>query len=206
MAEPARQFEKDTTPGNVDSAPPGRPQPTVSEGTAETMPANGSWYNPDGAKKSVSPGELSVLENSAGQNRGEPSELPHENQIGGGYSGSKTKPTGFFQQVRNHKKLFAGAGVIVGLIITAFIVLFGFLNIFKLDGMMSNIDSKTFARLNGVADRRSLAWMEAYMQMRLADIGDNPNLDKGADSDNAIFRAERVRENPLTDWYKTLLT
>jgi hypothetical protein len=51
-----------------------------------------------------------------------------------------------------------------------------------------------------------MAWMEAYMRMRMADIGDHPNLDKGADSDNQFFRSERLRENPITDWYKTLRT
>lgn len=131
----------------------------------------------------------------------------HEDQFPGGYKkNQKRTARGRIRQWRRRRTLLAGAGLFATLLTTGLIILFGFLHIFKLDNIMSNIDARTFTRLNGVADRRSLAWMEAYMRMRLADIGDHPNLDKGADSDNQFFRSEKVRNNPVTDWYKTLRT
>ncbi len=135
-------------------------------------------------------------------------ETPIEQQVGKGYQedGQKKGLAASLNFARKNKKKVAILGVATGALATMLVLVFGFLGIFSLDDMMSNIDARTFARYNGVADQRSLAWMEAYMTMAMADIGSNPNLDKGADSDNIFFRSEKVRENPITNWYKTLRT
>jgi hypothetical protein len=84
------------------------------------------------------------------------------------------------------------------------LVSFGFLNFYKLDGLISNIDEQSFARVNGSLDQRSSKYISAYMRLRLADIGDDP---KNIDTDNILFRSNKVDTNsPISDWYKTLRT
>src|SRR4051812_28022206 len=130
----------------------------------------------------------------------------HEGQLGHGYTKGGSPPAWRSWAGKNRKWVFGGSIAAAG-IVGIFLVMFSFLNLFKLDGIMSNVDARTFARLNGVEDRRSVSWMQAYMQMRLADIGDNPNLNKGSNSDNAFFRASSVNNgNPIIDWYRTLRT
>lgn len=135
----------------------------------------------------------------------QPFRKTHDNQVGRGYQ--KGLPAPLRVWAGRNRKWLIGGGVAATGIIGIIIALFGALNLFKLDDLVSNIDARSFARLNGVEDRRSVSWMQAYMQMRLADIGDNPDLSKGTSSDNAFFRAESVNTgNPIFDWYRTLRT
>ncbi|PJE65304.1 hypothetical protein COU91_02370 [Candidatus Saccharibacteria bacterium CG10_big_fil_rev_8_21_14_0_10_47_8] len=65
MAEPARQFDEDERPGNVDSAPPGRPELKKLEGGGDTSPPTGDLHSvPD------SPESLGGKEQAAGTARG----------------------------------------------------------------------------------------------------------------------------------------
>jgi hypothetical protein len=85
-------------------------------------------------------------------------------------------------------------------------LLLGFINVFKLDHIMSNVDATTFARLNGVQDRRSVAWQRAYLQMRLMDMGNNADMTSGQER-NILFRSSRVSTGqPVRDWYRTMRT
>jgi hypothetical protein len=126
----------------------------------------------------------------------------HENQVGKGYTG-KAKDKGRFSVLGNRRNLLIGGGMATG-IISIVLLLFNFLNFYKLDGLVSNIDAKTFARLNGSLNKRSSKYITTYMKLRLADIGDDP---KDIDTDNLIFRSNKVDTNqPIHDWYKTLRT
>jgi hypothetical protein len=124
----------------------------------------------------------------------------------GWYTGgkSKTPQKGLFKRWGKKRTYAIIAGGAVGSIVGVAMLLFSFLNIYKLDGLISNIDDKTFARLNGSLDQRSSKYISAYMKLRLADIGDDP---KNIDTDNIFFRSNKVdTNNPITDWYKTLRT
>lgn len=102
---------------------------------------------------------------------------------------------------RQRRNLLIGTGVMTILIITM-VSLFGFLSVFKLDGLMSNIDAKSFGRFNGTLNSRSISYIQTYMVLRLADIGDNAT---NIDTDNLIFRSNKVSTgNPIHDWYATL--
>jgi hypothetical protein len=103
--------------------------------------------------------------------------------------------------------------LIVGGFTAAFIgvvvLILGFLNVFKLDGLMSSIEQRAFLRQNATLDTRSSKWINSYVEARLMDMGDNPNLSNPdfKKDDNLLFRANRVdTNNPFFDWYRTLRT
>lgn len=124
-----------------------------------------------------------------------------EGQVGRGYTGL----SGIGAPWRKKRKLLAISSIFGALLIAGTVSMFSFLNVFKLDHLMQNIDAKTFARLNGNLENRSTKYINAYMTLRLADIGNNPDLDKPNDPDNLILRSNRVdNNNPLFDWYKTM--
>lgn len=96
----------------------------------------------------------------------------------------------------------AGGGILVGLA-TGAIGLFGLLNVFQLDHLLSNIERKGFIRYQVDMEGRSNKWITAYLMLRMGEVDDRRL--KPADRDNVIFRANRVSTgNPLTDWYKTM--
>jgi hypothetical protein len=129
--------------------------------------------------------------------------VQHDKQVGSGYKSSKNKQKNFWQRWRKRRRYLAGAGLIVGSLIACFILLFSFLNVFKLDDMMSNIDAKTFSRFNAAADRRSDRWVQSYLFIRLMQL----RGESGADPDSEYFRAYNVStDNPIRDWYHTLRT
>jgi len=145
--------------------------------------------------------------NQRPQDRWQAAKTQHENQVGRGYRKHGNSDKSLLTKIRDQRHKLIIGGSIAAVVIALVFALFGFLNVFKLDDIMSNIDAKTFARLNGVEDRRSVSWMQAYMEMRLMDIGDNPELGKADKSDNLIFRAGKVSTgNPIIDWYRTLRT
>lgn len=130
-----------------------------------------------------------------------------EHQVGRGYVGegkANLKGSGLS---RRKKWLLAGiSGSVVALIIA---FMFGILGIFKLEHIMSNVDSKVHARMLGAVDGRSRRWMRAYVEIRLMDISDSKdsklNLDAGDKSDNVFFRSDKVRRgNPMFNWYRTM--
>jgi hypothetical protein len=130
--------------------------------------------------------------------------VAHEDTLGNGYkAGSdKNKQKGFLQDLRKRRGLLTGAGLFGGGIVALIIVIFSFLNVFKLDDMMSNIDQKTFSRYNAAADRRSDKWIQSYLFLRLMQLKGN-----GVDPDSEYFRATKVdTDNPIKDWYHTLRT
>lgn len=100
-------------------------------------------------------------------------------------------------------------GALAAVIIAVVVALFSFLNFFKLDGLMSNIEQKAFLRNNAVLDKRSRVLMRDYIEARLLDMGDHPNFSNPnfKKDDNLLFRATRVQTGRLfKDWYRTLRT
>ena len=102
----------------------------------------------------------------------------------------------------------AAAGLIGAALLAVVVVigsLFGFLNTFKLDNIMKNIERKSFQRYQVSMDGRSDKWMQSYLRLRFAEVED-PNMKPG-ERENLLFRADRVdTDNPLKDWYQTLRT
>jgi N-acetylmuramoyl-L-alanine amidase len=103
------------------------------------------------------------------------------------------------------KKLLVG-GIGAGLA-TAIIVigsLLGFLNVFKLDHIMQNIEARAFSRYQVALDGRSDKWIKTYIMLRLSEID---GMDGDIKEKNLLFKAGKVdTNNPLTDWYRTLRT
>ena len=117
-------------------------------------------------------------------------------------SGAGGKKKGKSLRSRLRKKgVAAGAGVgIVSILITV-AGFFGFLNVFKLDHLLQNIDSSTFSRYNASFSNRSDKYVQAYIQLRLNEI------EGTQDHDTLLFRANKVdTNNPIRDWYRTLRT
>ena len=104
------------------------------------------------------------------------------------------------------KKVLMG-GIGAGLA-AAFIVIgsfLGFLNVFKLEHIMNNIETRAFSRYQVAMDGRSDRWIRAYMMTRLGEIANSTETD--VTKNNLFFKADRVATgHPLTDWYKTLRT
>jgi hypothetical protein len=94
--------------------------------------------------------------------------------------------------------ILGGGGAVLSLILV-----FNFLNIFKLEHLLNNIDAQTFSRINATFDRRSDAWVKSYVMLRLMEYEGSVNPDQ----DNLFFKANRVDTNhPLRDWYRTART
>lgn len=97
--------------------------------------------------------------------------------------------------------IFGGMGASI---IALIIVIVGFLSVFKLDGLLSNIEQRAFLRHQASLSNRSSKFISAYIEARMMDWGDSPDLNK---NENTLFRATRVdTNNPFFDWYKTLRT
>lgn len=116
---------------------------------------------------------------------------------------NKGKFSGYFSGLSRQKKLLLAGGASMSAFIILFLTLFGFLNFFKLDNLMSNVTIKSFARFNAAADDRSDKWIRAYFMLRLTRLEGTGNYDP----DSEYFRAYRVdTNNPIKDWYNTLRT
>ncbi len=168
--------------------------PAVAKRQAETENEGAGLKD----KKHLDPDELDQKENEDG----DAENTPPEEQINYTASDEKKGEKRSFLK-RRGLLVSLGAGGISLIIVLAAIL--GFLNVFKLDTLLQNIDARTFARLNGNLDGRSNEYIRTYMIMRLADIGDSPNLDRPNDPDNLILRANNVDTgNPVYKWYRVL--
>ncbi len=137
--------------------------------------------------------------------KGEDKKEAADNQVGRGYTKSKKpddKKKGGFGSMSGNRKWLLGAGIggsIVAIIIS---IIFGYLSIFKLDGIVSNVDQKAFIRYNSASDKRSDKWLRSYFILRLTQLEGN-----GVDPDSEYFRAHKVdTNNPVRDWYHTMRT
>ncbi len=119
------------------------------------------------------------------------------------YKPSGTKKGGLKGSLAGYgkkKAIWGAAGGGLFGIIMVIAALLGFLNVFKLDHLMQNIESKSFIRYLAASDGRSEKWTRAYIQLRLMEIDGNSN-------DNPLFRANNVdNDNPVRDWYRTMRT
>ena len=120
------------------------------------------------------------------------------------YKEPSSRKERFGLRLNNSKNLkryliFGGIGASL---VAVIIALLSFLSVFKLDGLMSNIEQRAFLRHQSALNNRSSKWMSAYIEARMMDWGDSPDLSK---NENTLFRSNKVdTNNPFTDWYKTL--
>ena len=103
------------------------------------------------------------------------------------------------------KALIGGAGAGLLALIIGLGGFFGFLNVFKLEHLMQNIEKKGFMRYQVSMDGRSSRWIQAYFTVRMAEVED-PNIKDPARRENLFFKSDKIRNNPMTDWYETLRT
>ena len=196
MAESARQLDDQQEdkpvydkPGNAPSDP--RPELIALEGGGETTkPKKGHLKSDD---EQPTGEEISRAEKAPGATSGSSDESFYKpvqpQKSWRGKKGINTK--------NPYRRYIIFGGIGAG-IIALIIALFSFLNIFKLDGLMSNIEQRAFLRHNASLNTRSSKWISSYIEARMLQVGDNPN-------DNLLFRSNRVDTNsPFTDWYRTL--
>ncbi len=121
------------------------------------------------------------------------------------YKNYEGKQTGIRGLVTRRRAIGLGIG---GTLFAIIFGLSGFLGVFKMDHVMSNIDAKAFARMNGSLDARNTSYIRTYMELRLADIcpgASDASCVSVKDTDNLLFRTDKVkRGNPIFNWYRTL--
>ncbi len=196
------------------------PEENENPGQDEFDKVIGHSYTPDEEKsteeraerqnasdKDASADELSKLGQADSENGGFTKTGGDENKKSLYTPGAKT--SGFSTKLNssNNFKRYLILGGFGAALISMLILFFSFLSAFKLDGLMSAVEQRSFLRTNATLDTRSSKLMSAYIETRLLDMGDNPKFDNSdfKKNDNLLFRASRVDNNsPFTDWYKTL--
>ncbi|MBI2592202.1 D-alanyl-D-alanine carboxypeptidase family protein [Candidatus Saccharibacteria bacterium] len=129
---------------------------------------------------------------------------PVPDQIGKGYTGRGEEISGLRARLKTRRKLLLGLGA--GGVVTLLVLggLFGLLNVFKLDHIMSNIDQKALSRHSAASDKMSSKMLTEYILLRLAE-NEDPNIKDGSKRENLILRAKSVdNNNPFFDWYRTM--
>lgn len=115
--------------------------------------------------------------------------------------GKDSKPSKIKKLAQRRGFKFAGIGGGILAIVVTLAALTGFLNVFQLDHLMTNIESKSFIRHKASMDMRSDRWIRTYILIRLGEIEKGNVKSRG----NIYFHADKVdTDNPFTDWYKTL--
>lgn len=126
----------------------------------------------------------------------------HPNLVGRGHTGDGGDDSSAAARLIHNRKFIIGAGSGLFALIVAGGIFLSFLNVFKLDGLMSNIEQRAFLRHNASLNTRSSKWITAYITARMLDFNDSSNT-----SENRLFRSERVDTNSIfTDWYRTMRT
>jgi hypothetical protein len=119
--------------------------------------------------------------------------------------GSKPRARSRFASLTSKKVVYGGVGAGLASVLLVIGGLLGFLNVFKLDHIMQNIETKAFSRYQVAMDGRSDKWIKSYILLRLSEI-------EAKDSDvskreNLIFRSDKVdTNNPIRDWYSSMRT
>lgn len=147
--------------------------PETSSSDSETDEEEAGLFNPSADKPAKTNRALTLLSSGMG--------------------GSNKKKTGF--------AIGIGTGI-VGLFVIGF-SLFNFLNIFRLEHLLNNIDAKTFARFNAQFSQRSDTYVRAYIRLRMLQFGDQSKPDANG---NLFFRANKVDTGGVLDWYSTMKT
>ncbi|HET9850417.1 MAG TPA: hypothetical protein VFP35_02220 [Candidatus Saccharimonadales bacterium] len=158
MAEPARQFDEEQTPGNADSSPPGRPELRALEGGGETSPPERSWYTGDGSDQTDKE-KLSGSENS-------PAESKYKDQVGSGYKNTQPKKT-IRSRLASRKRriIFAGISALIALGIS--IAGFFFLLPYKLNFIMNDLEKHYYSSTQNAMDKEVDSLFSNYLRNKV---------------------------------------
>lgn len=210
MAEPAKKLEDDSLPGNADSPTP-YTNGDEGQGSNQTNDPSEGLVDAESsprAKSDEGQGDTDPEEKEYNRLRGVVGDKWQSAKHADGDSfwreGKNSK--GILGKIRQRRRNMIALGVGGAVLIAAIIGLFGFLNVFKLDHILQNIDAQSFARLNGVEDRRSFYWMRAYMIARMGEIETPGDSAHPEERRNIFFRAEKVGDSPFENWFKTMRT
>lgn len=182
----------DKLPGKKDSLEEAYSAPAIADKDRNT-------------NKSASRQDLANDESSASTPQSSPAENS-EQQLGKGYTGNQAKK-GTFKTISSSltgkKGLIAGVAALGGIgVIGSLIALFGFLNIFRLEHLLKNVESVTQTRLRASLDSRNDHLVRAYIKLRMTDYNSGTN-----NNGPLFFRANKVdTNNPIRDWYRTMRT
>ncbi|MGZ6005755.1 MAG: hypothetical protein ACXWLH_06475, partial [Candidatus Saccharimonadales bacterium] len=118
---------------------------------------------------------------------------------GGLYNGAKdTNKPGLFGV---NKRTARTAGVIISLLVAIFGAIMS-LSPFNLANFMANVEQRGFARYQVDMRGRSREWLQAYMELRFAEVEDKNLAPK--DRKNLYFRSNVISSNPVKEWFLQL--
>lgn len=161
-------FNKAEQPGNVDSAPPGRPDLKALEGGSETSPPTGDLRSvPD------SPESLGEREQAAGQQsntsgaNNETDQLDqHENQVGSGYKQGGQARGKLLQRITvNRRRAILGGGIATALI--SLLLFFFSLLPLKILHIVTNFENRFFATSQNAVSKESEKMFSSYITKRV---------------------------------------
>jgi hypothetical protein len=127
-------------------------------------------------------------------------EADRHNALVGGLKGKLVK-------FGSKKILYGGIGAGLATVFVVIGSFLGFLNVFKLDHIMNNVETKAFTRYQVALDGRSDRWIRSYVMIRLSEITDDAHILNDLDTNNRtlLFKSGAVDTNrPWVDWYGTM--
>lgn len=147
--------------------------------------------------------QLSDAEREEREALGAGGQTSTHDQVGKGFNPSgKTTLRGRLSQLSLRQKaaLASSAIGLIGVLLGG-LFSFNFLNNFKLENLMNNIERHAFIRYQVDMEGRSNAWISAYLAIRLAEVTDSALEPK--DRDNIIFRSNTISaaDPNLKLWY-----
>lgn len=164
-------------------------------------------------KRATPASELAQQENAGGKPKQDQAGGDESEKLNNGYTGggnNKGKQRGIAGKLKlgsalKKKALTVAAIAGISVSLAGFTGFFGFMNNFKLDFFLSNVEKNGFMRYQVDLDGRTTKWIQAYMMLRMGEIED-PEL-QPQDRENLLFRANQVDTgNPVYDWFRTLRT
>lgn len=187
--------------GGSEASKPQQDYSNSASGNSSASQSNGQATSGDQNLQSIRNGEEAAKDggqDSIGDNL-------ESDTVGRGFTPNNTSQPGRLRGTLRNKRNAVIATLLASSVIGIGGSFIGFMNVFKLDHFLSNIESKGFMRYQVDMDGRSSKWIQAYITLRMLEV-DSPGTDPG-DRDNLFFRSDRVDNNkPLTDWYRTLRT
>lgn len=150
-------------------------------------------------------GDIASERAALGKKLGQTAKTAHEEDMAGLYKGKKgkspSKSKSALSDIKKNLKIAGGVIGVGGTILGIALGIFGFLNSFKLDHILANVEVETFVHFNAQFSRRSDNYLRGYMRARLGQYEGTHDADS-----NLFFRGSSDDLNPITrQWYTTML-